>query len=291
MSERVLVMGVTGMLGHVVARELAARHEVRGTARDPARARRLGIEGELEAVEASDPVAVEAVLDETRPDVVVNAVGLVKQLEDASRPIPAITVNALFPHWLAEACAARGARLIHISTDCVFSGALPAPAAYTEDDVSDARDVYGRTKFLGETVQPPALTLRTSIIGWELERASGLLEWFAAQEGRTIDGFANAIFSGLTTRALARVIGAVIDDHRSLSGLYHVSSEPISKLTLLTALRDALAVACEIRPADEPRINRALDSSRFRRATDIEIPSWPAMIDEYRRERDHDTHP
>jgi dTDP-4-dehydrorhamnose reductase len=280
---KALVLGATGMLGHVVARRFAERFELHIGVRDPARSEGFGIPGTPHAIDALEPAAVAALVAELRPDVVVNAIGLVKQLDEANRPVPAITVNALLPHVLTDACAAHAARLLHVSTDCVFSGALPAPAAYTEDDVPDARDLYGRSKLLGEVSEAPALTVRTSIIGRELDRATGLLEWFAAQDGKTVKGFSNAIFSGLTTTALARVLEQIARDHPDLSGLYHVSADPISKLDLLTALREALGLSCEIQPADEPRINRALDSSRFRSETGIRIPAWDEMLAEYRQ--------
>jgi len=148
--------------------------------------------------------------------------------------------------------------------------------------VPDARDLYGRTKLLGE-LAAPALTLRTSIIGWELERSIGLLGWFASQSGERLSGFTNAVFSGLTTTALARVIAVVIGKHRDLSGLYHVSAQPISKFDLLLALRDVLNLECDIQPVQEPQINRALDSARFRATTAIAIPSWGEMLEEYGR--------
>ena len=284
MTERVLVLGATGMLGHVVARRFAERFDVHAGVRDPGRAAALGVMGELHPVDALAPESAAALIAGLRPAVVINAIGLVKQLDEASRPIPAITVNALFPHRLAAACAAHGARLLHVSTDCVFSGALPAPAAYTEDDFPDAHDLYGRSKLLGEVHEPPGLTLRTSIIGWELERASGLLGWLAAQEG-DVNGFTNAIFSGLTTVALARVMEEIALDHPRLSGLYHVSTDPIDKHELLSRLRDALELPVTVHPVDEPRINRALDSTRFERATGITIPGWDEMIGEYSTER------
>lgn len=283
---RVLVLGATGMLGHVVAARLDGRFDLQTGVRDPDRARRLGIAGEPHAVDASDPDGAAALVARVRPDVVINAIGLVKQLEEASRPIPAVTVNALLPHVLADACGAHDARLIHVSTDCVFTGALPAPAAYREDAVPDATDLYGRTKLLGEVTAAPGLTLRTSIIGRELERASGLMEWFAAQDGAALNGFTGAIFSGLTTKALARVMESVMLEHPDLAGLYHVAAEPISKYDLLVRLRDVLGVRCEIKPVDEPRINRALDGSAFRAATGIEVPAWDEMLAEYDKETD-----
>lgn len=281
------MLGASGMLGHAAVRLFAAAgHEVKGAVRDPDRARALGVDVPLLAFDAFDASQLDALIAEAEPTAVVNAIGLVKQLDEANRPVPAIAINSLFPHQLADACARGGAKLIHVSTDCVFSGELPQPAAYDEDSPPDAWDLYGRSKLLGEVVEAPALTLRTSIIGWELERASGLLEWFAAQDGKAVKGFTNAIFSGLTTTALAGVMLAILEGHRDLSGLYQVSADPISKFDLLTRLRDVLGLDCQIEPVAEPHINRALDSSAFRKRTGIEIPSWAEMLDEYRKSDD-----
>lgn len=277
-ATRVLVLGATGMLGHEAVRVLADRHEVHAGARDLERARAADLPATLHHFDALEPASLDAVLEAAAPDVVLNAVGLVKQLEQASRPVPAIVLNSLLPHRLAEACSARGARLLHVSTDCVFAGALAAPAAYTEDDLPDARDLYGRSKLLGEVLAPGHLTLRTSIVGRELGRVTGLLEWFRHQPGPQVNGFTHAFFSGLTTRTLAGVIDELIARHPGLTGLYHVSSEPIDKHRLLSLLNAALQLGHEIRPFDEPRINRALDSSRFRADTGIEIPSWETMV-------------
>ncbi len=278
---RVLVLGATGMLGHVVAERFAGRFDLHVGVRAAERAQRLGIAGAPHAMDALDPASCAALVADLQPAVVVNAVGLVKQLAEASLPVPAVTVNSLLPHVLADACAANGARLIHVSTDCVFSGALRAPAAYREIDLPDARDLYGRTKLLGEVLEAPGLTLRTSIIGRELERASGLLAWFAAQDGAAVNGFTSAIFSGLTTKALARVMEVLIVEHPELAGLYHVAAQPISKYDLLVRLRDVLGIDCEISAVEEPHINRALDGSRFQAATGIEVPSWDTMLAEY----------
>lgn len=281
----VLVLGATGMLGHQAMHVLAEQFEVHGTARDPERAASLGVTAPLHRFDAARPETLEGVLDASGAGVVLNCIGIVKQLEAASLPIPSIAINSLFPHQAAALCEAGGVRLVHVSTDCVFSGDLEPPARYTEEDVPDARDLYGRSKLLGEVTEGGALTLRTSIIGWELERASGLLEWLASQAGTHVRGFAQAYFSGLTTRALARVIAAVISDAPDLRGLYHVAAEPISKLHLLVALDEALGLGCTVERAEEPRINRALDPTRFLETTGLEIPSWQSMISEYAGER------
>ena len=177
---------------------------------------------------------------------------------------------------IAVACGAIGARLVHLSTDCVFSGAR---GGYTETDVPDASDMYGRSKLLGEVTAEPALTLRTSMIGLGLYRKTSLVDWFLAQKGR-VQGYRNAIFSGPTTRELARVIATLLERHPQASGLYHVSAAAISKYDLLLKLRERLRLPVEIVPADEPRIDRSLDSTRFRRVFAWRAPSWDEMLDE-----------
>lgn len=272
------------MLGHEVVERFARVYDVHATARDPAAAESYRLPATLHHLEASELSQLPALVDRIAPRVLVNCIGIVKQLEEASEPIPAITVNALFPHHAAEAAARAGARFVHVSTDCVFSGNMPLGRAYTEDDPPDAQDLYGRTKLLGE-VASPALTVRTSIIGWELTRATGLLGWFASQRGASVQGFTRAIFSGLTTRALADVLLDVSLRSQDLGGLYHVSAEPISKYDLLKMIDERLHLDAEITPVDHPVVNRALDSSRFRAATGIEMPSWDEMLDAYLTDR------
>ncbi len=290
MSDRVLILGGTGMLGHEAISRFTPHFEIHASVRDPELAAQYELPATLHAFDAYEPQALTELLDVVDPAVVLNCIGIVKQLEDASRPLPAITLNSLFPHQLAAMCEHKGCRLIHVSTDCVFSGRLPLGQSYREEDEADARDLYGLSKLLGE-VKEPFLTVRTSIIGWELERASGLLAWFAGQKGKEVSGYRKAIFSGLTTRALSDVLVEVAQSYPALAGVYHVAAEPIDKFELLTMMRDRLDLDCSIRPVDEPTVNRALDPSRFRAATGIEAPAWDEMLDDYltARERDEAT--
>jgi dTDP-4-dehydrorhamnose reductase len=204
---RVLVLGAAGMLGHKMLQTLSSEgHEVSGTVRGNLAP--LGVAGAflseiapiLERVDVTDLNTVQRAIDEVDPDVVVNCVGVVKQRPSANDSITSITVNALFPHQLASICTESDRRLIHFSTDCVFSGRR---GSYTEEDESDALDLYGRTKYLGE-VGGDALTLRTSIVGRELSAFQSLVEWFIAQNGRTVQGFERAMYSGVTTTHVAR---------------------------------------------------------------------------------------
>jgi dTDP-4-dehydrorhamnose reductase len=275
---RVLVIGATGMLGHKVWQVLSERFDTWGTVRavpphpvaelfPPARV--------IRGVRADDFDGVVAACEAARPDVIVNCVGIVKQLKAAADAIPSISINALFPHRTAALADALGARMIHISTDCVFAGTR---GNYSERDTPDAADLYGRTKLLGEISGPGRLTLRTSIIGRELSATTGLLEWFLSHRGGRVAGYTKARFSGLTTQALADVIARIIETGSSLEGVYHVASQPISKYDLLHELNRAYGAAVDIEPTSDVAIDRTLDGSAFQAATGLTIPAWHDMI-------------
>jgi len=267
----------------VAARLTERGHDVVATAREgPTVAtlapRWLSNISAFEVFSADRPDIVGDLLDRVRPDVIVNGIGIVKQREAAASPLAFIEINAAFPHRLAEASQTRDIRLVHVSTDCVFSGRT---GRYTERDAPDPLDLYGQTKLLGEVRGSGCLTLRTSIIGWELRNRLGLLEWFAAQRGRKIKGFRNAIYTGLSTAQMSRLVVDVVERWPGLAGLWHVSSEAISKYDLLVGLRNALGwsditVECDA----EVSCDRALVSDRFRNETGWTPPTWDEMIRE-----------
>jgi dTDP-4-dehydrorhamnose reductase len=278
---RLLVFGGTGMLGHQLWETCRTRldayftvrsSELRGGAAavlDPDRA--------VPGVRAEDPASIERALEETGADVAVNCIGVVKQVAGADNLIETIRANALFPHQLAAACRERGVRLIHISTDCVFSG---REGSYTEDHDPDPVDVYGRSKLLGEVNAHGCLTLRTSMVGRELDTTNGLLEWFLSQAHGTVHGFTGAVFSGPTTPVLSRLIADIAEGQEAIEGIWHVGAEPISKHDLLHLIRDVFDLDVEIEPDDTVAIDRSLDSTRLRDAPGWNPPSWPEMIAE-----------
>lgn len=278
---RVLIFGGDGMLGHRLLRQLTPAHEVRVTLRrglpDYAPCGLFSRENAFDSTDVRDFKRVSAVAAEFRPQVVINAVGIVKQRPEAHEHITSIEVNALFPHRLAELCRAGGVRLLQLGTDCAFSG---EKGNYTESDRPDPIDLYDVTKLLGEVDGPGMLTLRTSMIGPELGRKTGLLEWFLAQKGKPIKGYRKAIFSGFTTAELARVIEMLLTRYPDAHGIYHVSSAPISKFDLLSSLNRRLRAVAEIVPDEAVRCDRSLDSTRFRRTFGYTPPTWDAMLDE-----------
>lgn len=275
---RVLVLGAAGMLGHKVWQELGFRGlDVAVTTRaEPAAyaAAKLFQEAHAGVLDVRRD-SLGPVLDRVRPDAVVNCIGIVKQLREGSLAIPSIEINALLPHRLEKECFERGARLIHISTDCVFDGTR---GGYQESDRPDAIDLYGRSKALGEVTGPLSLTLRTSIIGRELTGSSGLLEWFLSQPGPTVPGFSRAWFSGVTTQFLASLIADVLQHHEDLQGLFHVAGERISKLELLRLLAVAYGRDVDVVPNASLVIDRSLDARRFWGRLDRQPPPWPTLV-------------
>ncbi|MBU7008571.1 dTDP-4-dehydrorhamnose reductase family protein [Phosphitispora fastidiosa] len=285
-TTKVLVTGVTGMLGHTLFTRLSqcANLDVYATARSA-----TGLSGWFQPellkkvlvnVDADNFDNIIRAIASVRPDVVINCIGIIKQAPAAKDPLAAIAVNALLPHRIASLCKVAGARLIHISTDCVFSG---AKGNYIESDPVDAADLYGKTKHLGEVAESHCVTLRTSIIGHEIKGKYGLIEWFMAKDEK-IRGFTKAVFSGFPTVEIARIINDYVIPGTQLTGLYHVSSAPISKYELLKSVAKKYGKSIEILPDDNFCINRALDSTKFRRASGYIPPSWPELIDNMYRD-------
>lgn len=282
---KVLVLGATGMFGSAMTRVLAEREGLAVIAlsratdagrwfADDIRAR---FHGGLD-VENFENLA--GVFATHAPDAVVNCIGVVKQLAAASDVLSAVPINALLPHRLAQLCGMTGARLVHVSTDCVFSGRT---GGYRESDTPDATDLYGTSKRWGEVLDAPhAVTLRTSIVGPELASARSLLGWFLAQSG-SVRGFRRAIFSGLPTVELARVVRDLVLPDPDLRGLYHVSAQPIDKDTLLRLFATTYGRTIEIVPDDALVIDRSLDSSRFRAATGYAPADWPTLVADMHR--------
>ena len=280
---RVLILGGSGMLGHKLLMGLrAAGHEVSCTLREHARTSPLARvplfagPNVFWGIDLIDWPSVRALLQSHRPDVVINAAGIIKQRQLAASAIPSIQINSLLPHQLAETLSPWNGRLIHFSTDCVFNGER---GNYTEADNCDAADLYGRSKFLGEvTGAPNAVTLRTSIIGRELHHHQSLLDWFLSQNHGEVKGFTRVIYSGLTTNEFITVVDRILTRHPGLSGLYQVASEPLSKHDLLRLIADAFDLDVRIIPTGDPVSDRSFSGAKFTAATGYVAPPWPALV-------------
>jgi dTDP-4-dehydrorhamnose reductase len=281
---RILILGGDGMLGHQLFKHLKRSQDVCVTLHQSlAFYSNLGLFNASNAYVGVDLQSLNSlvkVLADFHPQVIINAAGIIKQRLTPGDTISYLEINSLFPHRLAALCKAISARLILLSTDCVFSG---RKGNYTEADYPDAEDLYGRSKLLGEVNDDHCLTLRTSMIGKELYRKKSLLEWFLAQKG-PVEGYKNAIFTGFTTLELSRIIEMMITNHPIASGIYHVSSDPISKFDLLSLIKEKLQLQTVIIPNETYYCNRSLDSSRFRRQFCYTPSSWEVMIQELSKE-------
>jgi len=273
---KVCVLGGSGMLGHVICDVLSRQLlGVSATFRGHNAPEGSTVRA-IVGFNAYDLLSAERTLSETDADAFINCIGVIKHDPSlAEHPEEAVAVNAAFPHLVARIARQRGTRLIHFSTDCVFSG---AHGNYSEDDFPDAVDLYGRSKVLGEPAGPNSLVLRTSMIGPELRSHRSLLDWLLSQRGGTVRGFRKAFFSGLTTFAIAQIVLTLLQECPRLSGTYHLASERISKYDLLTLLNDQLELGIDITADDSFAIDRSLNGSRLTDATGISVPSWSEMV-------------
>jgi dTDP-4-dehydrorhamnose reductase len=277
---RVLILGGTGKLGHIALRALKNDLDVYVTVRSRfAEVENLGIFDKNNTIcgfNAENFLLLEEIIKKIKPDIILNCIGIIKQLKEARDPIKSIMINSLLPHEIAVFSQKYNFRLIHISTDCVFSG---RKGNYSEADDPDPSDLYGRTKLLGEAAEGNVLTLRTSLIGRELSSKYGLLEWFLSQNGKTVTGYTKAIFSGFTTSVLSGILKDIILNHSDIKGLYHVSSSPISKFDLLMLIKKKMGLNIDIIPDKQFNCDRSLDSSKFCREANYKPPSWDVMIE------------
>lgn len=279
---KILVLGASGMIGSTMLRVLSENDDwqVVGAVRAESAKAYFPERIACRMLVGTDLLASDELLrlfSNAKPDVVVNCAGLTKHLQEGNEPLSAVAMNALLPHRLAEFCRISGARLIHVSTDCVFSG---MKGQYKESDPTDAADIYGRSKALGEVNGPGLVTLRTSTIGHELGTKHGLLEWFLSQT--RCNGFARAIFSGLPSVVFSRVVRDIVIPDSRLCGLYHVAATPIAKFDLLELIASAYGKSITIEPDDRVMIDRSLNAERFREATGYVAPTWPDLVAQMR---------
>ena len=279
---RILILGVSGLIGHKLLQELSADFEVFGTLH-----KKKNLYGNcplftdkniIENINVVEFEILKGVLFAINPDVILNCVGITKRKIDTENPLKTININSAFPHLLANWAKTNQKRVIHFSTDCVFDGKI---GNYTEKSLTNAEDLYGRTKALGEINYNHTLTIRSSFIGQELFDKTELLDWFIAQNGKQIKGYKNTFYSGVSTIFMARVVKNIILNFPNLSGLYQLAPDkPISKYELLNLAKEAWNVKVDIIPDDEHVHNPTLDAGKLKYEINLIVPSWREMMNE-----------
>jgi dTDP-4-dehydrorhamnose reductase len=278
---KVLILGGSGMLGHKAYQVLSKEFDSYATFRDFSK--RLYNSGIfdvskiLDGIDIFDFETVKKAIQVIKPNFIINCIGIIKQLPEAYNYKVSIMTNSLFPHLLAEYCDKEGIKFIHISTDCVFSG---RNGNYSEDELSDADDLYGKSKFLGEINYGNTLTLRTSIIGHELFSNISLVNWFIQNKNKKVNGYTNAIYTGFPTFTFCKEIIRAIKYYPNLKGLYNISSEKISKFELLKIINHVYNLNIEIIPYDKYYCDRSLNSLKYRTDTGFKPYTWEEMITE-----------
>jgi dTDP-4-dehydrorhamnose reductase len=281
--KKILVIGAGGMLGHMAVRVLGETFEVFGTTRSESQSssllgRFLDPERWMTGIDVLNERHLENVFEQVKPDVVINCVGLVKQKMDSTSYIESLEINALLPHKLFVLGEKYHAKIIQLSTDCVFTC---DDGIKRQTDIPNATDLYGRTKHLGELNYGTALTLRTSIVGRQLSGQESFFEWIISQQGKVSSGYRNALYTGLTTHALSNVMCKIIANNFSLSGIWQIASEPISKFELMTKLNRSLNLEIDIQEDTEFHCDRRLDGTQFLETTGIRVPTWDEMIQQF----------
>lgn len=277
---RILILGGDGMLGHQLYQHLSANHFVKVTLhQDFSHYASHNIFSEQNSfckIDIRNHQSLEEVFADFKPEAVINAIGLIKHRPSTKDVLLNLEVNALFPHRLSLLCKLIGARLVHMSTDCVFDG---RKGGYLESDYTNAEDVYGKTKFLGELHEAHTITLRTSIIGFELNHKQGLMEWVISQKGQ-VKGFKNATYTGFTTLEMARIIERVLINYPNEFGLFQVASEVINKYELICLMARLFELNLDIIEDENFTCYRHLNGEKFNKTFNYVPPSWYDMIAE-----------
>jgi dTDP-4-dehydrorhamnose reductase len=280
-NKKVLILGVGGMIGHQMFRSLKTQFEVHGTLKETIEKYKdfeiFDSTNIFENCDAQNFDKIEQVLNQFKPDVILNCIGITLRKPEIKDELYAEKINSDFPQFLKNYTERSHAYLVHFSTDCVFSGKT---GPYTEDSVPDAEDVYGRTKAKGEVQGSHTLTLRGSMIGRELVGKTELLEWALSQKDKKIKGYTKALYSGVTTSVMAGLIADLINRSEKLTGLYQVSSQPISKFELLQEINAAFKLNMTIEENDSYLNEKILKSEKLTNKIGFHSLSWNEMLDE-----------
>lgn len=273
---KILILGVSGLIGSTIYRyfDSATQYNVVGTVRTDKPKFSHNSNNIRCGIDALNFDSVKKLIDEIRPDQIINCIGITKHVPAQSDAFKLIQLNSAFPHFLANLSTEVDSRLIHISTDCVFAGDI---GGYTEMSRTDANDMYGKTKAIGEIHDKKHVTIRTSTIGHEIDTKHGLLEWFLSQN-KSCFGYRNAIFSGIPTIRLAKILASNVVPEWGLTGLFNLSADPINKFDLLNKIKQRYRKDIEIVASDDFIIDRSLNGELFKSRTGVVLPDWDELI-------------
>ena len=283
---KIIVLGASGLIGSYMFRELSKTFETFGTIRkSKIKYKDIALFKSNKIIDNIDILNLDnlnKLLESLKPNIIVNCIGVTKR-KISDNLLDVIKINSIFPHELVKWGLINSARIIHFSTDCVFNGLT---GNYNEKSNTNAFDIYGKTKALGEIQYDNCLTIRSSFIGRELFDKTELLEWVISNNGKKIKGFKKTMYSGVSALFLSKFIKNIINDHIKLNGLFQLSTDiPISKYDLICLIRDCFDLNIEIIPENNKYHCPTLDNSKLKNKMNFEIPSWKEMLVELKNNK------
>ena len=280
---RILILGIDGMIGHKIAQSLSYDYEVIGSSRKNINLEDIGLTKGLLFNNDFLKNDYDTFLNKILPDIIINCIGITTRRGISNNSLNTDFINNQFPHKILEWTSKKNKKLIHFSTDCVFSG---KKGNYLDGDQPDAEDIYGLSKAKGEINSENALTIRCSMIGREIYNHTELFEWLYSMKNKEIKGYTNVIYSGVTTFWMGQVINKLLSENMNLNGIYNIASKPISKYELLFKLSNVFKLNVNIIPNPNIKSNKVLISKKFTEITGINIPNWDELIGEFKNDSD-----
>ena len=278
---KIFITGIDGMIGHKIAQSLSKEHTIIGSSRKNIKSEDLGINDcELITHDFLKDDILE-ILDKINPEIIVNCAGITIRRGINDNYDNTILLNSNLPHIIDDWTERNQSKLIHFSSDCVFSG---KKGNYLDESIPDATDLYGLSKSRGEVKSKNTLTIRCSIIGREIFNHTELFEWIYSMRGKQIKGYNNVLYSGVTSIWMGRVLKKILKYHTELSGIYNISSEPITKYSLLNLINEHFKLGIEISRDNKIKSNKVLISKKFTEITDINPPNWDDLMTELKED-------
>jgi len=277
---RILILGADGMIGHKIAQSLED-FELILASRKSISSKSIGVINGKMVLHNLITDSLDLLLDSTTPDIIINCAGITTRRGVEDNIVNTGLVNSDLPHKLDSWANLNSKKLIHFSTDCVFSG---NKGNYLDNDFADAEDIYGKSKALGEVNSPNTLTIRCSMIGRELYNFTELFEWLIKNKNKKIEGYSKVLYSGITTVRMGKILNQILKKNLNLSGIYNISSTPISKFDLLVKLSNAFNLNVEVKQNINNKSNKVLISEKFTEITGIYPPNWDDLIPEFKED-------
>jgi len=286
---KILILGAGGMLGHKLYQTLSKTYDdvIPVFRKNKEHYHKFNLykpEKMIGNTDVTDQSKLLAVLNSVKPDIICNCIGKTTRKINSEDSQSVIYLNSFLPHFISKWSSENNSYFIHFSTDCVFSG---KNGPYKPNDFRDSRDLYGLSKILGETNSKYGLTIRTSIVGREIENQTEFFEWIFSSKNKSVSGYKNVFYSGVTTNYLSEVVAQLITKDSKSHGLLQVASPPISKLNLIKKVNSLFGLGMKINTDASKVSNKILSPVKFTITSGIKTQTWDEMLNTLKKENSY----